>query len=424
MSEVLSTFILLTEIVMVLQCLQIAFRQELRCDRYMVGIISIDIIVYLLINLNRIPAVSALLLYGLLFLYCRLLFRKTVKKTIVGMIIGLSLAGCIEVTVFCITNLFKNDTNSKLVLFLSSLVALSLSYIMRKNIQIIEIKGVSYSNDRMFGIALFYGLALSGLVLDYYLNRSLINIYAVFILVFIVFMFFYIYRLEQTRNEIEKKNYELELQKVYGGTYEKLLAEVRRKQHDFKNQLGAIYSMHLVAQSLEELVNMQKEYGVNLQLDSKFDSILMCCDNSILAGYLYYRCITCENEGIMVDYNIHINQAACCFELHEIIEILGILIDNACEYLDSGGNVEKRIGLNFLESDEKIEIAVSNPARYITFSQIEKMFVCGYSSKGNGRGIGLARVLELVKKYSAEIKVYNFLCNEQNWINFSVVVSK
>ena len=30
----------------------------------------------------------------------------------------------------------------------------------------------------------------------------------------------------------------------------------------------AIYSMHLTAQSLEELVDMQKEYGAVLQTDS------------------------------------------------------------------------------------------------------------------------------------------------------------
>lgn len=54
----------------------------------------------------------------------------------------------------------------------------------------------------------------------------------------------------------------------------------------------------------------------------KYISILTCCNNTILAGYFYYRCLLCEESGVAVDYNIAVDQADCCFPLHEIIEIL------------------------------------------------------------------------------------------------------
>ena len=94
--------------------------------------------------------------------------------------------------------------------------------------------------------------------------------------------------------------------------------EVRRKQHDYKNQLGAVLSMHMAAKSKDELIKMQREYMNSLQVNHKYDSILTCCNNTILAGYFYYRCRLCEESGVAVDYNI----AVCCFPLHEIIEIL------------------------------------------------------------------------------------------------------
>ena len=51
--------------------------------------------------------------------------------------------------------------------------------------------------------AVAYGFALGGLLVDYYLNNTLIKIYAVFILVFLVFIFIYLERLEQAQFEIE-----------------------------------------------------------------------------------------------------------------------------------------------------------------------------------------------------------------------------
>ena len=59
-------------------------------------------------------------------------------------------------------------------------------------------------------------------------------------------------------NEINIKNHEIELQRIYGGMYEDLLGEIRRKQHDYKNQLGAIRSIHMVAESNIELKDIEQ----------------------------------------------------------------------------------------------------------------------------------------------------------------------
>lgn len=424
MSEVVVFLILLTEILTVLECLQIAFKQELKFDRYMAGIILIDLVIYTGINMKFIPMICSVLFFLLVFVYCYFKFKQTIAKTLVRFIVGLSLMGCIEGIASIIMNLVVNANNSISILFLSSLFVWLFTHILKKKISLVGDKKIVKVDKGMFGIVIFYALSFVGLFVDYYFNQGLVNIYVVVILTFLVFGFVYIYRLEQAQNEIEKKNYELQVQQIYGGAYEKLLTEVRRKQHDYKNQLGALYSMHLTAKSFEELVDMQKEYGNALQSDCKFDSILTCCDNSVLAGYIYYRCISCEKEGIAIDYDIHLEQAECCFALHEIIEILGILIDNACENFATVQTDDKRIGLEFQEDKEKIIFKVSNPANYASFSEIDKMFTYGYSSKGENRGIGLARVFELVKKYAAEIKVLNCLNNEENWINFTLEIAK
>lgn len=126
-----------------------------------------------------------------------------------------------------------------------------------------------------------------------------------------------------------------------------------------------------------------------------------------------------------MDYSIHIEQAICCFALHEIIEILGILIDNACEHVKMESSLEQRIKLEFQEDTEKVVFSISNPAKYISFSKIDRMFVSGYSSKGKNRGIGLARVRELVEKYAAKIMVSNSNpYGKENWICFLLEIVK
>lgn len=425
MDEVLAILTLLAEILMVWQCLQIVFGKTAKFDKYMVGIIVIDLAVYTLINRRVIPLLCTIILYVLIFLFCYYKFKYNIAETVIRLIVSFSLVGCVEGMAAFIPHIFRSEDNSRLLLFLSSVLALVLMCIIKKFIPILINRMIKAGNGWKLGVTIFYGGLLAGLLINYYSNKNVISIYVVFLLVFLMFIFYSMHRLEQAHNEIVRKNYELELHKVYGGTYEKLLSEVRKRQHDYKNQLSAILGMHLTARSLDELVNMQQEYEKNLRFDCKFDSILTCCNNKILAGFIYYRCVSCEDENIVVDYKISIDQAECCFALHEIIEILGILIDNACENVKIGNFLDKRIGLDFKEEAEKIVFSVSNPARYISFSEIDKMFIHGYSTKGENRGIGLGRVLELVNKYAAEIKVYNSaLGDEGNWVYFVIEINK
>lgn len=424
MNEILSIAILLTEILMVLQCLQIAFRQEIHLDKYMVGIILVDVSLYMLINMGILPAACSIALYVLLFLYCYVEFGRTKVKIVLGLIVGLVLAGCIESVVAFITSRYKNENNALYILLLSSIVALGFTCFVRSKIIFSRFRKIKNRNQDLHIIAIILCISMVVLLTDYYFEHKPVNIYVICVVASMALILFYVYRLELARNEIEKKNYELELQKVYGGVYEKLIADVRQRQHDFKNQLGAIYSMHLVATSLDELVCMQNEYGNTIQYDSKFDAILTNCDNPILAGYLYHRCLSCEDNGILVDYNIHIEQAQSGFPLHELIEVLGILIDNACESVSSEQKDDMRIKLECVEDEHTIMLCVSNPSRYISYSEIEKMFVKGFSTKGENRGIGLTRVLELSKKYDSELKVSNVVYDEHNWIEFAMKIAK
>lgn len=424
MNSVIAVFVTLIEILMILQFLQITFQQDLRFDKYMAGVILTDLVVYRAIQSRVLPILFTVIVHIVIFIYSYRTFKRSIKITIVRLIIAYALVTCTEAVLFSILTCFIQPDNAMLLTIVTTVIGLLVTILIKKLVRMVGAKRILASNKGIYVCIIFCGLIIITVLGDYYFFSGTITVSVLFLLVLVVLILFCLYRLEQANNEIARKNYELEVQRVYGGAYEELLREVRRRQHDYKNQLGAIYSMHLVANSLEELADMQKEYMDGLKSDSKYDSILTRCSNAILAGYLYHRCISCEQEGVEVDYDIQVGQAQCSFAIHEIIEILGVLIDNACENFAVEQEMEKCIKLEFKEEEDRIMFSVANPAKHMSFAEISNMFTRGYSSKGENRGIGLARVQELVNQREAELKVTNVSYDETNWLRFAIEIEK
>lgn len=423
MNEYISVLILVPEIVAVLLYMHISFRQRISFDKYTIGVFFVSLVIYWMINEKALPQLCSVLVYVFIWYYCYFKFRQGVGKTISGFLFGFIIGAFVETLMLCATASLKNYFDMHVILGMLSIISLAISIIIYVMV-VIRPRKIKYRKNKWVIVrTVLIGSALTVLIFDYYMNSANISIYTIMIIAFVIITFLYSYMLEQSEREVEAKKHELKLQEVYGGTYRELVKEVRVKQHDYKNQLGAMYSMQMVAKSLDDLKKMQKEYRETLTENNKYASILTCCNNSVLAGYIYYRCISCENDGIEVIYDIHADEAVCGFALHEIIEMLGILIDNACENVILEEE-QKIIKLYVKETEEEMCFAVSNPAKYRTCTEINNMFNQGYSTKGEGRGMGLARIRELLLEHNEEIQVRNYTDNNINWIEFEIISSK
>ncbi len=225
----------------------------------------------------------------------------------------------------------------------------------------------------------------------------------------------------KTKKKLYQKQLELELNNKYMKTYEDLILEIRQKQHDYNNQLSALYSMHHVAEDKEQLVKMQREYVDELVDKDTMDKILFQCDNPVICGYVYSRCRKAQRQGINIETAMNLD-GDFSIPLHKIIEILGILLDNAVEYLQESDFADKLINLVIKKEQGKHFIEVKNIAQYHSLSQLDNMFKPGESTKGNGRGLGLSSLKTIVKENKGELIVENIEEYGNNWIKITVVI--
>lgn len=413
------------EIWMILLCIHGVFKERFKFTSVNIILIILDLLIIALINMDVLGDIFSCVIYIVLFIYCFRKFRRKFRETAGRFLLSLFMIGVIEVfasiLAIPITHVIKMEEPLMLII---NTIGLIITVAFLKLPQIKK-KKVHFSMDKKTWMTLIVlcGLSLLFVVIDYRHRGEADQIYYFIFLVSCVITCASILTVQKTKHELEKRKLELDLQEIYGNTYKELIAEVRRKQHDFKNQLGAIYSMHLTANSLEDLVEKQKNYGNVLLEECRYDKILVGCNNPILAGYLYYRCVAYDKKDVQVDYKIHIDQAECRLSLHEVIEVLGILLTNAFESYCVGSK-DKYIDLILQEGADNLLIEVSNVSEELTSAEIENIFQKGYSSKGKNRGIGLARVKELVEKVHAEIIVGNRFKETRNWVCFKLIIPK
>ncbi|MBP3474838.1 MAG: GHKL domain-containing protein [Lachnospiraceae bacterium] len=107
---------------------------------------------------------------------------------------------------------------------------------------------------------------------------------------------------------------------------------------------------------------------------------------------------------------------------YEIIEMWGVLIDNALEALLETDYEKKKIIIGYKREDGWDIFYVSNISIFYSREEIDKFFQRNYSSKGFGRGIGLDKIRKKLKQLDGGIKVENKMENGDQYLEFSIML--
>lgn len=358
------------------------------------------------VNLELVPDFFVLFVHILLYAYLWKRYKGSIKENLARTCAVFVLAWGTEivsgVTVSLVGVKLKEQVVSLILInILSLLLALLTVMIARKRENnVIDNKYHSILKPIIVCFVPMVAVAVT------YLTRHKFNVwYNFFITIFVLLVILYFEKVEKAKYEIQRKEMELNINRVYGALYEDVINDIRRKQHNYKEQIAAIYSSHKTAQSMEELVIRQKEYGDMLLEDSKYDFILTSCNEPILAGFIYYKCLDGLSRNVKVDCKIRVNQWSCKIKLYELIEVLGIFFNNAFEYVIGNDAVDKVISFAFIESEESYTMSIGNEIEADSKIEFTQIFEMGYSTKGEGRGLGLPRAKQICNRYSLEIKI-------------------
>lgn len=222
------------------------------------------------------------------------------------------------------------------------------------------------------------------------------------------------------QDAVEKLENEISTYKHYMQPLEELSKEIRAKQHEFDNHLNAIVNLHVTVDNYDELVRRQSEYAEEIQNDCGRQLLMLLkISDKVLAGFLYSKLVGI-NPDTRVDLNVLNFEIISSVSEHQLIEIIGTLVDNAVEA--SVGDC-RHIIIDLDSEEDRVIFEIRNMVNGITLGQVSRFFERGYSTKkSSGRGLGLYNARKIVKKHGGDITVSLEKINNQDYVCFRVEI--
>lgn len=393
------------EVLSYLYCFAAIYGKKVKFNIYVVVFMVSELVLMTGLNEYGFPKYLVSLSYVLMILYCMLNYDGTVIRTLLNVGISFAVIGILQLLFyFIIATLFMENNIGDLdwELYIMILCFATIRLLGTK-IKLKELSDFLYQRKLMLGIiGVFALLVLGGQIWKMKRDNSISGKDVIYVLYFFLLLFLLIYEWQKTKVDAEKKKMQLEMNSIYYSAYEDLIRSVREKQHDFKNHMNAIKGMLYSIEDYEQLVRCESEYLGTILCETEETSILTLVENPLLAGFLSEKIHEAEKYQIEVIYHCVFANDSLRVPEYKLIEMMGILIDNAIEAVEQE-NCSKVIELNLSQEDGTIIFEAINECNADKIRIVPKFFELGYSSKGENRGIGLAKLKRMLEEEHGEI---------------------
>ncbi|MDE5967017.1 MAG: GHKL domain-containing protein [Lachnospiraceae bacterium] len=314
--------------------------------------------------------------------------------------------------------------NSILRNFIANTVILLLSLLLAKKLDLNALKDYMINNNRIIMYCTIdLGLVCICLMLITQFTKSFdltVNILFVLLLMLITIIFL---QWKKERDAHLRTAQFIQLQRVCDDSFDKLITDVRSKQHEFNNQITSLLSLHYTCSSYETLVAEQEKYCKQFVKENQFNSLLHHDANPMLTGFLYYKLSAMAQDNIRVTQHILPISSDDTERIMDLIEITGILLNNAMEARDTYGIAEHAVSVELFSAGDTLHIRVKNTCPYIPAEELKRLTKKGYSQKGENRGFGLYNVDKLVSKYKGSLLIGNEKSEDANWFTVQISIA-
>ena len=242
------------------------------------------------------------------------------------------------------------------------------------------------------------------LIVDLYLSHTLDIKVIILFGILLAVIFFGWWDWLANYSILKRQEEELKIYKLYIHPSEELTKDIRARQHEFDNHMNAVLNMHVTIDNYDELVAAQSAYCKEIyEAKGVSTPALLRISDKILAGFLYSKILGAPAYA-KVEIQVLSQQIITSVSEHNLVEILGTLVDNAFEAATPQLPLVEMV----LDSrEDKLIFMIRNQVQGLTMGDISRFFQKGYTTKDNRecRGLGLYQANMIAQQFGGEITV-------------------
>ncbi len=183
-----------------------------------------------------------------------------------------------------------------------------------------------------------------------------------------------------------------------------LVDSMRANNHDFTNKLHVILGLIQIGE-----YEKAQNYIQNISIIQKetVSYVMHNIKNSSLAALLIGKIARASecNVRFVFKENSQYNEKDITIPSEALVTITGNLIDNALEAMNNSSGENKVLTIGIFTKPGELLMTIQDTGPGITQKFIEKIFDNGFSTKGEGRGVGLYHTKQLTKSMGGDIIV-------------------
>ena len=366
------------EAVTVLILLNALYGQKMHLDWISVLFIVCDCVLMSLIRFCGLNQNSSFIIYFALLVYCIMEFKTKISEMIVNMVLLAIIMMGIQLPALLILDVLGDTIKGyeDLSVAIINAVILAIVIIIIKKIDLHTISTSFLRKGKIIGIILIFESTLLAFLLYQYKSAQgevpvqYIVITGVLVLILMLCVHTLLYKIR-----FREKQAELEAYKTYSAAFSDLITQIRARQHEFDNHISALCNLHYICKDYDELVQEQSKYAKDVISNNRFHRLLVS-GNPVIAGFLYGKLSSIQEQGIEVTYTFHISEFTSKIPVYLVVELIGNLLKNAVEAVKTQ-QVEKQIHLSCTENENEFCLGVRNRSEKIPLDEMGRFFEKG-----------------------------------------------
>lgn len=400
-------------------------RMNLKGTRFFISFFTT--LCFLILNFEFSPVALRVIINVLIYiLLAHLLFRKSLKESIlIGMLV-IIIGVCTETVYFLFTypifhyNIILEETIDMALINNIAVGAIMIILFVKTKLQkIYDIILSSFNKIKERKLILFsllivtifnFGSLISFCISKDLLDKYYLNFIGSFLCLFTSILVFYYFKTQNKYLAIYEK-YNISLESIR--QFEIISQKYYIDSHEVNNQFRTIRNMSKNKKIISYIDALLNE---NTNDDEQLFTQVLQIPPGGLRGIIYTKLLAMDGKGISFELNVDkkitndLIQSIDDYTLTAICKILGVFLDNAIDGVSALS--EQYIMIELYIDNKYLNIDITN--NYEGYVDIEKINTPGESTKGAGHGYGLSLVSDLINKnkklfHESEIIEDNFM---------------